>query len=509
MLTELEIIDSGELGYYICFEDLFTSFASFYKKGKKHFIAINFSFTDEDTPPSEIQLKTHEILISSANQMMENIIQYLKQDEEYFIEFNGVYNVIEHNPFYINNEKYNYTSKEGFPLVEDITEFINHFTIDSINISDSEEDNISFIGFSGSCTWEIEHGFGVAFHGKKLLHVADWEYGNNPSWAKNENDHYLTEYFTKFHLLENLDERKSKLTKLSKSIEIENTAPYLEIFNWLIELKMIYGYRNKPCDLTAKEIIVLLKEIKELNFYGNTINKFPKNINLLENLTSLNLSFNKLNTIPIQITKLAALKKLSVNNNKIKQIPSQISHLTNLTSLDISCNKLEEIPKEIELLSNLQYLNLNHNKLSRLPKSIIKLKYLSKLSIKENNFTNLPDFIFDIKTLNSLDISSNKITSINETITKLKKLKFLDIRFNKIKKIPKTLFSDIPNLRDCYISVSEISLEDLNHIKTIISKKTDSDINTAIDYVIDNLNRQKEKDNSKQHQANKWWKFWE
>lgn len=378
MLPELELTESDELGYYIKFEDLFTDFAPFHKKDNNHYIAINFSFTDEDTRPSEIQLKTHEILVSSANQMMEDIVQYLKQDEEYFFDFHGVYRVIEQEPFYISEKEYNHTSREGFPLVKEAIEFVNHFSIDSINISDSEEDNIAFIGFSGSCSWETEHGFGVAFHGKKLLHVADWKYGNSPSWAKSkdEDDHFLTKYFTKFHLLENLNERKSRLVKLSQSIKIENTAPFQEVFDWLVDLKMIYGYRNRPSDLTAKEIIVLLNEIKELSFYGNHIDQIPFGISLLKNLTSLQLSFNTLKTFPIQVTKLVALEELTIANNKIEHIPAEISSLINLKSLSLNGNKLDSIPKEIGLLTNLRNLDLRSNKFSSMPESFSNFKCL-------------------------------------------------------------------------------------------------------------------------------------
>ncbi|KAB1160470.1 leucine-rich repeat domain-containing protein [Tenacibaculum aiptasiae] len=521
MLPELELTESDELGYYIKFEDLFTDFTSFYKKSKSHYIAINFSFTDEDNQPSEIQLQTHKILVSSANKMMNNIIQYLKQDEEYFFDFHGVYKEIEHKPFYNNQKEHSYTSYSGFPLVKDPIEFINYITIDSINISDSDQDDIAFIGFSGSCTWECEHGFGAAFHGQKLLHVADWEYGNSPSWAnsKDEDDHFLTHYFTKFHLLENLKERKSRLAKLSQSVEVENTAPYQEIFNWLVDLKMIYGYRNRNSDLTAEEIIVLLNEIKELSFHGNHIDQIPSGINLLKNLTSLHLSFNKLKTFPIQVTKLTALEKLTISNNKIEHIPVEISSLINLKYLNLNGNKLESIPKEIGLLTNLKDLNLGSNKFSNLPQSFSNLKVLEDIKLNYNKFTSIPDSIFSIQSLKILDFSNNKINTLNQSISKLKNLESFDIRFNEIKKFPESIFTQISNLNWLKISVNKISLEDLNHIKTLIPEEINSDIDGAIDCVIDDLNRKKEKTNSTENQNKstgfktldknnkKWWEF--
>lgn len=507
MLPELEFTESDELGYYIKFKDLFTDFASFHNKSKDPYIAINFKTTDEDTQPSEIQLKAHEILVSRANEMMESLIQYLKKDEEYFLEFYGVYNVIEHKPFNISEKEYNYTSEEGFPLVKDVREFINHFSIDSINISNYKEDNVAFIGFSGSCSWETEHGFGVAFHGNKLLHVADWDYGNSPSWAnsKDEDEHFLTEYFTESHQLENLDDRKLRLTRLSQSVEIENTQAYQEIFDWLVNLKMIYGYRNKPSDLTIKEIIVLLNEIKGLSFHGNHINQIPEGISLLKNLTSLHFSFNMLKKFPLELTKLIRLEKLTIANNKIKHIPAEISSLKKLESLKLNGNILESIPKEIGLLTNLRNLDLGSNKLSSMPESFSNFKYLEELNLNYNKFTRLPNFIFGIQSLKNLNASSNQISILDPAISKLKNLESLDITFNKIEKLPESIFTEMSNLKWLKISVNQISLEDLNRIKTLIPKEINSDINRAIDCVI---SEKKETNSTRHKNSKKWWEFW-
>lgn len=500
MLPELELTESDELGYYIKFKDLFTEFIPFCKKNKDDYIAINFSFTDEDIEPSEIQLKTHKILMSCANQMMDGIIKYLKQDEEYLTEFYGVYNVIEHEFSYSDERTHNYVSKEGFPLVEEATEIINYFTIDAINICDSEEDSIAFIGFLGSCSWDTEHGFGAAFHGSKLLHVNDWEFGKYPSWAsskdKDEDEYFLTEYFTKFHLLENLGERKSRLAQLGQFVKIENTVPYLEIFDWLVDHKMIYGYRNKPSDLTTEEVIVLLNEIKELNFYGNHIDVFPDGIDLLENLKSLHLSFNLLQNFPLQVTKLIGLEKLAIVNNKIEYVPVEISSLINLKCLKLSSNKLESIPEAIGLLTNLRSLDLGTNKLKDLPKTFSNFEYLEELDLSYNKFESLPNCIFDIQSLKDLDVSSNKI-----------------------EKLPESFFLELPKLSVLHISINRMSLQYLEHLKVLMSEKINSDIDKAIFCVIDNLERREEEESSTQYKNKsskletsdtnrKWWEFW-
>lgn len=137
-----------------------------------------------------------------------------------------------------------------------------------------------------------------------------------------------------------------------------------------------------------------------------------------------------------------------------------------------------------------------------------------------NKFTCLPNFIFGIQSLKNLDVSNNQISTLNQATCKLKNLESFDIGFNEVEKFPESIFTEIPNLKWLKISVNKISLEDLNRIKTLIPEGTNSDIDSAIDCVIDDLKRKKEKTNGieDKNESNrlkisaknnkKWWEFW-
>ncbi|WP_299673430.1 leucine-rich repeat domain-containing protein [uncultured Tenacibaculum sp.] len=500
MLPELEYTDTDELGYYLTFGELFSAFNSHAKKDKnKNLIEINFSFTDEDTAPSEAQKNAHEFLLKHANEMLAQILQYLKQDEEYFMEFYGIYNEI--TQCISSTEDRTYTNKEGFPIVDKYEDYLNYFEISSINISDSEEDDFAFIGFTGSSSWDSEHGLGISFYKSELLHVGDWDYGRHPSWGKNDKKNLLTNYFTDFHLLEPLTSLKSRLANSAKNITSENDASYKELFDWLLKHKMIYGYRNTTCDLNVSEKRVLLNEIKELSFYGNKISLIPESIGLLENLTSLSFSFNKMKTFPLQIIQLKKLKELVIIGNEIENIPSKIKELVNLKSLRVNQSKLQNIPEEIGLLSKLNYLDISSNQLTDLPNSLSHLKELKNLDLSYNLHTEIPSVVFNIQNLKELDISSNQLTNITIPDTQINALEKLYLGFNQIVKLSESLFSQISNLKHFKIAVNRISLENLEYLKNVIPSEIDHDFDSAISCAQDSLSRENEN-------TNKWWKFW-
>ncbi|WP_299365964.1 leucine-rich repeat domain-containing protein [Winogradskyella sp.] len=491
MLTpEFELTESENLGYYTTFDKLFADYIPYLNdKEIDRTIEVNFQFTDEETKPNEAQLKAHQFLLTHSNQMLDNLVKYLKQDEEYFFEFYGVYRETSYENTHFKGRKYTTVNKSGFPAVKEPQDFINYFGISQINISDSEKNGISYIGFAGGCPWDGEHGFGASFYQQKLLHVGDWDYGYHPSWGSRENNDLLTDNFTSFHKLEILDERKKRLTKASELIQIENIDGYEQVFDWLVSNQMIYGYRNNPVDLTSKEKVVVLNEIKGLSFYGNLIQKVPDSINLLENLSSLSLSFNDLEFVPLQLLNLTKLEKLSISNNKIKEIPKEISLLINLKHLNFSRNKLNSIPEEIGHLKNLQHLDLSFNYLNNMPKSISELRNLEQLNINYNSFSTIPDNILFLENLKGLNLTNNKLTEVQESIYKLKELERLDLRYNKLSKFPETLINQWHTLKSIYLVGNQFSIDALERILRFNHRKISSDINTELNYTKDRLIR--------------------
>ncbi len=519
MPPKLELTESDELGYYTTFKKLFPRFESYSQyTSSKDLIQVNFSYTDEDTAPNKAQLAAHDFFITHSNKILENLITYLKQYEEYFLELYGPYRETSYENVDLNGETRIYTDKDGFPIVDNLYDIINYFGINTINIVDAEEDGISYIGFTGGCTWDTEHGFGFIFHKLELLNVGDWDTGQyfNKDW-RTDNQYLLTNAFLKLHCMESLEKRKERLVNLGKSIQVKNATAYEEVFNWLVKHKMIYGYRNSPVDITIKEKIILINEIEELLFWGNEIKFVPDAIYLLENLKSLTFSHTTLEAIPLQLMKLTGLKHLSVSSNKINSIPKEIMFLKSLESLSLNDNKLQSIPEEIVQLTNLQCLDLSSNKLSDLPESFSELNNLEILTLNYNSFTSFPDVILNISSLKNLNLSNNQLTNIPQAITQLKSLEELDLRFNQLTTLPKSLFDQMSNLQQLQIAVNPIDLEDLNHIQQFIPQKIETDLESAIACVIDDLERQQEDTQIDTSSSNlkasdtsdkKWWEFW-
>lgn len=476
MEQKFELTESEELGYYTTFDKLFPAFLYQDNSEKDRTIQLNFQFTDEDTQPNEAQIAAHDYLLTHSNQMLENLVKYLKQDEEYFMEYYGVYKEISFD-YTFNGKNKSRTSKHGFPAVEKFKDYINYIEISGINISSSDEDGIAYIGFTGGCSWEEEHGLRVAFHKQKLLHVGAWDYGYHPSWGSREHNDLLTNSFLNSFKLEHLDKRRKRLSTASELIQVENTEDYDQIFNWLIKHQMIYGYRNSPVDLTSKEKIVVLKEIKKLSLSGQNIQNIPDSLHLLENLISLEFWVNNLGIIPPQIFKLLKLENLSINNNQIKHVPEEIGLLKNLRSLNLRNNKLNSIPEHIAQLEKLEHLDLSGNQLSDLTVSILSLDRLKALNLMNNN-----------------------LSEIHESIYELKKLERLDLRYNKLSKFPETIIDKWHSLKFIFLVGNQFSINALERIIRFNNRTINSDIEKELSFTKDKLFRELREEKSKLEQ---------
>lgn len=472
MLPKLDLTEYDVLGYYTTFDQLFPDFSSFYEKPEyDDEIIVSFSWTDEDTQPNEAQWAAHEFLLKNANQMLMNLVTYLKQDEEYFMEFYSTYREISYEVTNIRGEKRISRSEGGFPAVKDIREFVNYFGIGFIHIDTTEKDGVSCIGFSGGCTWDPEHGFGAAFHKLKVLNVEDQSTGTYLNRSLDgELDMMLTNTFVKFHRLEELNERRERIAQASKSIVPINTEEHEKIFDWLVKYQKIYGYRNNPVDLNAQEKMVVLKEIKDLNFRGDQLTSIPASIRLLKNLVGLSFSFVSLGDFPKEILALKQLKNLTINQVSMKEIPTGIGQLENLESLTLFQNRLELLPQEIGGLSKLGYLNLSNNKLSNLPESLLKIPNLVDLNLYRNHFTILPDFIDQFQSLTSLKLEYNRLLTL-----------------------PESLFKKMPNLKRLYFQGNPLPLAELTRIRKMTPEGLRTDIVLAVSLAGGELKRQKQK----------------
>ncbi|MFK8044136.1 MAG: leucine-rich repeat domain-containing protein [Crocinitomicaceae bacterium] len=491
MMPKLEITELDQLGYYSTYEKLFPGFAQYFRNVEiDSQVIINFSSTDEDSQPSKAQFCAYEFFIENSDQILKKLMEYLKKEEEYFLEFYGTYVEISYeNTNHLGKTSIS-THKNGFPAVDDMKDIINYISIDTINIVDSEEDGISYVGFDGGCTWDDEHGFGCVFHKLELLDVGDWDTGQYFGESRRKDDEYLLKnIFFNLHKQEPLEERTKRLAKLSENIQVKKIKEHEELFDWLVSQKMIYGFRNSPVNLQITEKVVLLNEIETLKFLGNEIGAIPDFIYLLQNLSSLSLNSCSLESIPEQIFELKLLKSLSINNNRINSIPDNIGLLTNIETLNLHGNKLQSIPASISQLCCLREFDLSSNQIFALPTGISELSALEKISLKLNSFSVFPKAILAVEKLTSLDLMWNKISEIPEIINKLTNIEYIDLRYNKLSTLPDSLLNQIPSLKYLNIVGNQFSIKELERIKRVISPNLITDIDMEISFTKDMLKR--------------------
>ncbi|MEM6685118.1 MAG: leucine-rich repeat domain-containing protein, partial [Bacteroidota bacterium] len=422
MLPNLDFNDNESLGYYTTFDKLFRNFILHKANDDQDLtIEVSFGYNEGNFEPSDIQVAAHEYLVTNGNQILETLVRYLKQHEEYFMEFYGNYIETWHEYTTRQGKKSRATYKYGFPAVKNAYQLINYFTISEIQISDEGADGMACISFIGSCTWEEEHGFGAVFHKSKLLLVGDKDHAYYASLDEIAKD-ALQKRIVHFFKLELLPDRKKRLSEESATVHVENPEAYTTLFDWLVQHKMIFGYRNTPVDLNTQEKIVLLTQIKRLTFNGQSLETIPSSIQLLKSLTLLSFSLNKIKTIPLEVCMLPSLRTLTIVHNPLERIPKQLSMLTNLEFLTIKNSGLQFLPEKIGTMHQLKLIDVSSNKLTALPSSFGELTQLTRLVLHNNSFTSFPEVLLGLPQLKNLNISLNQLTSLPESIHKIQSL---------------------------------------------------------------------------------------
>ncbi|AFY40133.1 small GTP-binding protein [[Leptolyngbya] sp. PCC 7376] len=215
-----------------------------------------------------------------------------------------------------------------------------------------------------------------------------------------------------------------------------------------------YGLRKIPEEITE------LKNLQQLNLWGNKIRNIPWKITNLNNLQRLNLRHNKIRNFPEEITNLKNLQQLDLSDNQTLEIPETITKLRNLKKLNISNNQIRYLSHTIAELKNLQQLDLSNNKIKEIPKGITELNNLQKLCLSNNKIKEIPVVIASLRNIQQLYLNNNEIMRISPVIAQLPKLQVLDIRGNQIKIIPKFL-CDLPNLNTLIIR----DIQNINPVK--------------------------------------------
>lgn len=133
-----------------------------------------------------------------------------------------------------------------------------------------------------------------------------------------------------------------------------------------------------------------LKELRQLDFDGNSVKAFPKSIGRLSaSLESISAARNQLTGSSLAaLAPLEKLVTLKLDNNKISDIEDlAIAKKPHLVMLSVARNELVELPEEgWGDLAMLQHLNVSANKLKELPCEMgaMKEKKLTELLLDDN-----------------------------------------------------------------------------------------------------------------------------
>ena len=417
--------DDG-LSVFVPYKDLFNE--TYNPEGHEEFpeVEIVFNDTEEKSKPSKQQIKALDFFLKHSIEYFKLISEYIFNERELLIE-------------------------KGFQI-EEVEELQTKYRFTTIYIDEEYKDNFSFIGMTGICAWDEEHGFGVVIWKKEILDFGDWNCGYSMynKFASDDDDSPETSI-----------ERREKIKELSKNINIENIDnidKYLSLLKWLIDLKAVYGYRSTKLDLNEKEIVALIRSIDKLNLSNKNIEKLHENFNLLINLKVLELEGNNISELPEEICEID-LKEIYLSRNNLKELPKSfgeiknleglflgnndfyfspdcIGNLANLRALHLYGNHISELPTSYENLENIEIFYLSDNKLTELPnviKSWIKLKFLH---IDNNQIKKLPSWIGKLKELWNVNLSANELVDIPSSIAEINELRFLNLRNNKLQVLP-------------------------------------------------------------------------
>jgi len=473
MEYEFDRNEQDNLSIYCNPKELFSGFDKWSKNDDDFGVEIEFSYTDDQEQPSKAQLIAYEYLFENKKLIFENLLKTINKEKEIWAAVFSTYNE---------------ATKSGFPNCKEPQELQEYFTIDEIHIKDDEHNGCSYIGLLGWCNWDDEHGFGAIMY-KDSVKDAGWRPTGRGSFDESKDNSDVIATFG----LESLEQRKRRLKKLSESIHVEDASAYLELFQWLIDLQVVYGYRYTEPDLNHKEIVALLLEITSLSFTSKKISRLPDSFVLLKNLEGITLWNNNFTEVPSVLGKLPKLKSVSLSNNAISEIHPDFEFQCLLKSLDLSKNKLknvdhliqnqselrslslirnqiESIADVFEGLESLKDLRLNSNQLESLPESIGKLPKLRMLLVNDNKLSTLPDSIAQLSQLEYVHFESNEFHKFPKALGNLTSLKTINASGNKIDTLPPYILN-LPELRELNISKNNFTTlpKELNEVKLPLS----------------------------------------
>lgn len=128
--------------------------------GKNLIIELNIGGDKTVNSLETIHKETYEYILHHQSELLENILLSLLS------EYSNM------------QDKYGYDDDEidkYMPSVNSINDFSKLMLPKRIYILDIEKDNLSYIGFSFSCSWDDEHGYGVMMHKNRVVKMGGEE----------------------------------------------------------------------------------------------------------------------------------------------------------------------------------------------------------------------------------------------------------------------------------------------------------------------------------------------
>lgn len=114
----------------------------------------------------------NEIYLEKPHKYQENALNYFMENTE--LVLNALCNgIIEYYPKML--QEYNLEDIPEFKnlSLKTIFDVKNTISINVINIIGQSKDDIGYLGISGNCPWDPDHGFGVVMHKDRVVKIED------------------------------------------------------------------------------------------------------------------------------------------------------------------------------------------------------------------------------------------------------------------------------------------------------------------------------------------------
>lgn len=206
-------------------------------------VEIDISNYPGGDAPTEAQWKALEYFAQNQKRVLEAICQGVLDEKDELID---IY------------DKYDEEWEEGIPDWKTLEDVNKSISISSIYVLGDEKDGYAYVGYSGGCSWDGEHGFGVMTHKDRIIIVGAWSDASSGSKEiHKDNDTYteemrLEDEAWELQRLENIERYKREQLAMKEG-DIRKMEP-----NWT-------GYDRLETEFTFDELIQFRKDGSKAN----------------------------------------------------------------------------------------------------------------------------------------------------------------------------------------------------------------------------------------------------